>query len=155
MAKKQRIARLDPVYREHNPALSTVVIFDMDGTLALLGGRDPYNAFHCSNDPPHTPVLRVAQTMAEKFGLLIVSGRYEAVRPQTEFWLKKHEVPYAELFMRPDGDNRNDAIIKLEIFRDRIAPKYNVLCVYDDRDRVVEAWRWIGVPCFQVQSGAF
>ncbi len=153
--KRQRPARLDPVYRAHNPELPTAVVFDMDGTLALLGGRNPYDAFHCDRDPIHRPVLAMADVLAAHYTLLIVSGRYEKFRPQTETWLANNAVQYAELLMRPDGDNRNDAIIKAEIFRDKIAPKYNVHCAFDDRDRVVAMWRFLGVPCFQVQEGNF
>jgi hypothetical protein len=40
--------------------------------------------------------------------------------------------------MRPEKDYRSDEIIKSEIYDNFIEGNYNVLCVYDDRDRVVK-----------------
>ena len=57
--------------------------------------------------------------------------------------------------MRATGDNRNDAIVKNEIFDTYIRDKWNVVCVLDDRDRVVKRWRELGLACFQVNYGAF
>ena len=38
---------------------------------------------------------------------------------------------------------------------DGTIPRERVLCAYDDRDKVVAAWRAAGVPCFQVAPGDF
>lgn len=57
--------------------------------------------------------------------------------------------------MRPAGDTRNDAVIKEEIYQAEIAGKYNVEFVLDDRDRVVDKWRELGLKCLQVAKGAF
>lgn len=153
--KKRQPRRPDPVYRPHDPKLTDVYIFDMDGTLALLGGRSPYAPETCVHDPVHAPVMRVQKLLAKDYRIIILSGRENKYRRQTEAWLQQHGVKYYELFMRVTGDKRNDAIIKAEIFRDKIAPNYNVLAAFDDRDRVVKMWRWLGVPCFQVQDGDF
>lgn len=149
------IPRPDPVYRPFDPALPNVVIFDMDGTLSLLGGRNPYDASRCDRDPVHTPVLMVADTLSLNYPIIVVSARYEKVRPQTKIWLEHVGLRYLELLMRKDGDNRGDALVKAEIYRDDIAPRFNVQCVFDDRSRVVAMWRWFGVPCFQVAEGDF
>lgn len=155
MAKKQKIGRPDPVYRPFDPSLPTAVIFDMDGTLALLGGRNPYNAKTCDQDPVHAPVMRMADILRSHFTILVVSGRDSEFRPQTERWLADKAVQYERLFMRQAGDKRNDAIVKAEIFRDEIAPFYNIFAAFDDRQRVVDMWRWLGIPTFQVQEGNF
>jgi len=42
-----------------------------------------------------------------------------------------------------------------EIFDNHIAPKYNISYVLDDRDRVVDMWRSLGLTCFQVDWGNF
>lgn len=153
--RTRKIGRPDPVYLAHDPAKPTAVIFDIDGTLALLGGRNPYDASTCDRDPIHGPVVATAHMTMRHYPIIVCSGRHERNRARTESWLKAHGIIFTELLMRPDDDNRNDAIIKAEIFRDKIAPRYNILCAYDDRDRVVAMWRWLGVPCFQVQYGDF
>jgi len=152
---KKWIGSSDPVYLPMNAKLPDAWIFDMDGTLALLGGRNPYEPVTCDQDPVHHPVMRVQKLLSVHYNIIILSGREDLYRPQTERWLAKHGVHCAELHMRITGDNRNDAVIKAEIFRDQISPRFNVLGAFDDRDRVVKMWRWLGICCFQVQEGAF
>lgn len=57
--------------------------------------------------------------------------------------------------MRPAGDQRDDRIVKEEIYRREIEGKYNVRFILDDRDKVVRRWRELGLPCFQVADGDF
>jgi hypothetical protein len=57
--------------------------------------------------------------------------------------------------MRGNDDNRCDSIVKEEIYNEYIKDKYNVLAVFDDRDRVVDMWRRIGLPTYQVYYGSF
>ena len=57
--------------------------------------------------------------------------------------------------MRSTGDHRNDAIVKQELYEQEIAGKYNVDFCVDDRDRVVDLWRSLGLTCFQVAEGWF
>ncbi len=132
-------------------------IFDIDGTLASHEGiRSPYEWKRVGEDTLHRPVKTLLDLIhASGDEVLIVSGRDGECRPETEEWLTRHWILYRELFMRPAGDNRNDAIIKQEILHDQIAPHYNVLGVFDDRDRVVEMWRSVGLLCCQVAPGDF
>lgn len=93
--------------------------------------------------------------LSRDFDILIVSGRKEICRKDTEDWLQEKWITYTQLFTRKDGDNRNDAIIKEEIYREHIEPKYVILWAFDDRDRVVAMWRKIGLQCYQVDYGNF
>jgi hypothetical protein len=60
-----------------------------------------------------------------------------------------------KLFMRKTGDIRSDDIVKREIYETHIKPEWNVVCVLDDRQRVVDMWREIGLTCLQVDYGDF
>jgi hypothetical protein len=60
-----------------------------------------------------------------------------------------------DLHMRRDGDFRKDSIVKQEIYDEYIRDEYEVLFCLDDRNQVVEFWRGIGIPCFQVAEGNF
>ncbi|WP_456064519.1 phosphatase domain-containing protein [Hamadaea tsunoensis] len=53
------------------------------------------------------------------------------------------------------GEFRNDALVKLDLFDKHIRHRYRVEYVLDDRDRVVNAWRSIGLTVFQVAEGSF
>ena len=57
--------------------------------------------------------------------------------------------------MRPTGDDRRDEAIKRKIYDREIAPRFDVLCVLDDRDQVVRTWRALGLVCLQVAPGDF
>ena len=57
--------------------------------------------------------------------------------------------------MRKAGDQRSDAIVKREIYEQQIRGKFNVHCVFDDRQSVVDLWRSLGLSCFQVADGDF
>jgi hypothetical protein len=87
--------------------------------------------------------------------VLLVSGREDRHRAETERWLARHGIAYAELHMRPSDDKRRDSLIKHEIFQREIAPRFRVLFVLDDRTQVVEMWRALGLTCLQVADGDF
>jgi len=52
--------------------------------------------------------------------------------------------------MRPQHDYRPDAIVKVDLYRREIEPRFSVIGVFDDRRTVVKAWRDLGLACFQV-----
>ena len=57
--------------------------------------------------------------------------------------------------MRDKGNFEQDEIIKERIFHKEIEPNYNVLAIFDDRDKVVKMWRNLGLLCNQVYWGNF
>jgi hypothetical protein len=57
--------------------------------------------------------------------------------------------------MRKEGDHRDDDIIKLELLEQVRADGFEPIMAFDDRNRVVAAWRSAGVPCAQVAPGDF
>jgi len=138
------------IYQPVN-GLQDIVICDLDGTLSLLNGRNPYDASTCENDLLNHTVANIIKNYVTIF----VSGREEKYREQTEKFLLKHGIDYIDLFMRKTDDNRKDAIIKREIFDNEIRNKYNVSFVLDDRNQVVEMWRSLGLTCLQVADGNF
>lgn len=137
-----------PEFREH---LETVIICDLDGTLALLNGRNPYDASTCENDILNEAVYFVIKHKP----VIFVSGRTDKFRIQTEAFLAKHNLGHHPLFMRKEGDVRKDCIVKQEIYDNEIKDKYNVRFVLDDRASVVSQWRANGLICFQVDEGNF
>lgn len=137
--------------------LPTCVICDLDGTLAIHVARGPYDEDKCNTDAVDKAVQEVLFAMSARgHEIIFVSGRKDRVRKLTEDWLAdKADFQDVHLLMRKSDDNRNDAIVKNEIFDQHIRGKYNVVCVLDDRDRVVKRWRELGLKCLQVNYGAF
>jgi hypothetical protein len=140
-----------------SPAKKPAVIVDIDGTLAIITDRSPYSHHGVLKDKPNTPVIEVARALAAAgHSLVIVSGRSELARDDTELWLQRHlKVPFEGPFMRSEGDDRKDAVIKGKLYEELIEPNYEVLCVLDDRDQVVRMWRQRGLTCLQVAPGNF
>lgn len=131
------------------------IIVDIDGTLAHMSGRSPYDYTQVHTDTVDEVIRDLIGHYHRSHSIFIVSGRKNVCRLDTEDWLRKHTVPYIELYMRADGDDREDSIVKKEIFFLQIDPFYTVDFVLDDRNRVVKMWREIGLKCLQVAEGDF
>lgn len=139
------------VTAEQDPTLEKIVICDLDGTLCDTNHRSPYDASTCDKDSLNEVVASIIKDKK----VILVSGREDKYRPQTEKFLIKHKIKHLDLFMRKTGDFRNDTIIKQEIFDEHIKGKYCVEYCLDDRERVVKFWRSIGLTCLQVAEGDF
>ncbi|MFI1396217.1 AAA family ATPase [Streptomyces sp. NPDC020681] len=140
-----------------DPALPAAVMCDIDGTLAIRGARGPYDFTRCGEDLLNVSVRQALRSFqrADSDVIVLLSGRGEEHRPQTEAWLERHEVPYDELWMRAAGDGRRDDVVKAELFDAHVRHRYAVRVSLDDRDRVVAVWRRMGLPTWQVNYGNF
>jgi predicted kinase len=140
---------------EHNPNLPNAIIVDMDGTLALMGDRSPYDVSKCDRDLPNIPVLDTVKRWQSDTQIIIVSGRTDDGYDLTAAWLQQHGIEYKALLMRQKGDTRKDSIVKAEIYHQSIVDNYNVKFILDDRQQVVDMWRSLGLTVFQVAEGDF
>lgn len=144
---------------EYNPDLYDCYIFDIDGTLALMNNRSPFEWNKVGNDNANFGVMetfkRLRNTKHNPAKFIILSGRDEICRVETINWLKKNGIEFDALFMRPFKDNRKDALVKKEIYEREIKNKYNVIAILDDRNQVVDMWRSLDLTVFQVAKGDF
>lgn len=154
---RQFYQKRDILYTPQNEALPKAIMCDLDGTLALLNGRSPYDATQCDKDLLNVPVANTLKNYAKLgYTIILLSGRKDSSRTLTENWLQQHNISYNILLMRSANDNRKDAIIKKEIFDANILGKYYIEFVLDDRDQVVDMWRQeLRLACFQVYYGNF
>ena len=152
----KRWIKKSPDVLEQDESLRKAIIVDVDGTLAHMSDRGPFDWHRVHEDLVDNTV---AQIVRDYYGLgytiLIVSGRDAVCQKLTEEWLFKNGILYHEIFMRPEGDMRKDNLIKEEIFNNNVFGKWNVKFVLDDRDQVVRFWRSIGLKCLQVAEGDF
>lgn len=132
------------------------VIFDVDGTLMDNSGRNAFDWSRVMEDTPRQQVVELWHAMSELgYQCLVVSGRDGVCFDATAQSLNDAGIYPVEHFQRKQGDFRKDAIIKEEIFWEKIAPNYNVQLVVDDRKQVVEMWRRLGIQTWQVDEGDF
>lgn len=133
------------------------VLVDVDGTVALRGSRSPYDESLLHEDAPNMPVIEVVRALSDAgFRLVFVSGRTQSSLESTTAWIRMHvRRPIEQLYMREVGDDRRDALIKKDIYEDSIRDHFDILCVIDDRQQVVDSWRALGLTCLQVAPGDF
>ena len=144
------------------------VIFDLDGTLALIDerralaakpdGKINWKVFFAPEnialDKPNEPVIEMFKCLADRgFEMIILSGRDAISRAETRTWLKDQGIFPDILWMRPQGSFTPDNELK-QTWLGEIGVD-NVFCVFDDRDKVVQMWRDNGLTCFQVAPGNF
>lgn len=131
--------------------MRTAIIVDMDGTLALMGDRSPYDPHTVHLDTPNAPVVSMVHLLAAAgHQVIVMSGRTEKARYGTATWLNRHAIPFHALHMRANGDGRPDALIKEELFRTHVEPTHKVVAVLDDRLSVCRMWHRLGLPLFRV-----
>ena len=140
-----------------DPALPNAIICDIDGTLAKMKDRKPFEWHKVGQDELNPTVAMVLYSFVEKTDaeIILMSGRDEVCRKETEQWLRDNSIMYTELYMRPEGNNEKDSVIKTRLFDEHVRGRYNVELVLDDRNQVVETWRSMGLTCFQVADGNF
>ena len=143
-------------------------IVDIDGTVADASHRlhhiqkrpKDWDAFFAaqSNDKPIDHMRQLLHALRASMGvpLIYVSGRPEKYMHVTLDWLDLHQFPMGHrIYMRPDGDRRDDDIMKLDLLMQLKADGWDPIMAFDDRTRVVKMWRANGVPCLQVAEGDF
>ena len=99
--------------------MKNTIIFDLDGTLAIIDRRrdhaikmgkngkmnwnEFFNPAHIAFDEPNEPVIKMAQVFkSQGFKIVIFSGRNDISFDRTVEWLEWNDVPFDLLVMRPD-----------------------------------------------------
>lgn len=129
----------------------TAVIVDMDGTLAEMDNRHPFEWDKVGQDKLRTHVAVIVELYRKQgVKIIIVTGRDGCAEEESRKWLNKNGVGYDDFFIRPPGDSRKDYVIKREIYENNIKPHYNVVVVLDDRPQVIREWRRLGLNVINV-----
>jgi predicted kinase len=138
-------------------AQAKAAIVDIDGTVALMNGRGPFEWDKVDQDLPNQAIIDMVMGLhLAGYYILFTSGRDGACRELTRKWIKEcfpenfDEDMDWRLLMRKPGDQRKDTIVKEEIFREHILGHFNVVVVLDDRPSVCRMWRDLGLNVVQV-----
>lgn len=144
-----------PMPYNGTPGKPEACLVDIDGTLAHMKDRSPYEWKRVGEDDLDEVIAGIVDTLSSNYKIIVMSGRDGSCRDETIDWLDRHDIIFHDLFMRPVGDFRPDNIIKAELFNDYVRPYFNVKFVLDDRKQVVDMWRRMGLTCLQVAEGNF
>ena len=156
-------------------------VFDIDGTLADCSHRlhfikppagtihfnlkdvdwkPDWDSFHnsCDQDEPIKPVLKLLHDLLPCVdNITFLTGRPEQSRDKTIEWFAENaklDVGWRDLFMRKDGDHREDYVVKRELL-ERMGLDKSKTIIFDDRDQVVQVLRSDGWTVFQVKNGSY
>ena len=148
---RKYIAPLREKAIEYNENLEEAILVDVDGTLAHICDRDPYDASRAMGDSLDDAVSNIVNmAYGHGYKVIVLTGRHSGHLQVTTEWLEEKGVNYDEIFCRDEGDDRPDYIVKRELFEANIRDKYNVKYVIDDRPSVCRMWRSIGLKVLQV-----
>ena len=132
---------------------SPLVVFDIDGVLADVRHRLHFLATRPKNweaffaAAKGDQVLEVGAEFAKRAAatheIVYLTGRPDRLRAATQSWLDEHQFPAGRLVMRPAGDRRPSAVVKLHELR-RLRRESTVEMLVDDDPSVVDAARAAG-----------
>ena len=140
-------------YRGRVPTASVAVI-DIDGVVADVRHRlrhveppprwDRFFA-EAGDDPLLSVGADLAHQLALEHAIIWLSGRPESLREVTERWLHRNRLPPGPVLLRPVGDHRPAARLKLQRLYE-LARTQTIAAMVDDDPAVVRAVRVAGFP---------
>lgn len=141
-----------------------IIIIDIDDTLSLAGerfklatksdGKINWDIAHdpelVKKDKPNLPMVDLAKRYKKDgFKIVILTGRPDTIKEVTENWLYDNGIEYDELYMRV----KQEYYTKAYTFKKKIYEIYikdDVLCAYDDDEKIIQMWNELGIPAFKV-----
>ncbi len=145
------------------------IVFGLDGTLsnpaqrqhlAQAGVWDEYREA-ADRDEPFPDTARMLSDLTGTVVTAVVTSRDESQRAETEAWLRRHRMFPDAVLMRPVGDRRRKADVKVALLLEwcRFSPTSpigsewaDVLGLFNfavDADpKVAEVYRSLGLPCW-------
>lgn len=132
-----------------------IAVVDIDGVLADAAHRQhhldarprDWDAFFAEvgGDAPIPAGVALVQELAADHEVVLLSGRPERARRDTEAWLAATGVPYDRLILRRDADRRPAPSMKASALARLGGPQVVVLVVDDDPD-VIDRIMSLGYP---------
>lgn len=133
------------------------VSFDIDGVLVdsskrlascVRNGELDLSCFlDCAKltmDAP-THYIELANVLAKRFRVVVVTGRPEHMRKCTEEQLRRYGLSFDGLFMRPDEDRRPDPLYKADAISRLINDGVYILAHFEDNGDTARALRAKGI----------
>lgn len=141
------------------PSGAPLGILDLDGVLAdvrhrlrhVEGPVKDWHAFFAGipDDPPLAEGFAIVERLrADGHDLVVLTGRPERTRADTERWLARHGLPGVPVHMRRDGDRRPARQVKRSVVR-RLAAGRSIAVVVDDDPAVCAALEADGWPVYR------
>jgi phosphoglycolate phosphatase-like HAD superfamily hydrolase len=141
------------------------VVVDIDGVLSDAASRQHYleaprrdwRAFFnaCGDDPVIEEVRVLLDLLDPSLRVVLLTARPERVHHLTEAWLRRYEIRWDLLIMRPSPELSLAEAFKREMARELQARGFDLRLAIEDDRRNVEMFRAVGVPCVYFHSGYY
>lgn len=138
----------------YDPNKDECVIFDIDGTIAQMVDRMPYDWNRVKEDIVKDRVVDYLRAMADEYPIVICTGRDGVCEDLSKEWLYENKIPFDAFFIRKEKDQRPDFVVKEEMWKE-IEKTYNIHSMVDDRAQVVNHARSLGYTVLQVAHHTF
>jgi phosphoglycolate phosphatase-like HAD superfamily hydrolase len=163
--------------------MKDVIIIDLDGTLCddrhrdHLAKAEQWEEFHSllHLDEPFPDIVSLLRMTDQQHIVLAVTARNEMWRALTYSWFAKHSLmPYIDgLLMRPDDNYEPSEKVKIDLIEEWFREAHSeedlfdpaltlqqyvqsrVMFCLDDREKIIDAFRAYGLPCWQVRAGVY
>lgn len=134
------------------------VVFDLDNTLVDIKDEEAHHksrhesfAQEAERAPEIKKNVDKFKKDAKKENVVILTARSDAYRPETEDWLKEHDVKPDKLVMRPKDDTiSSDSKLKHRLLDKDISPQFKVKKAYDDKSKNVKMFEKHGIKAKKV-----
>ena len=127
------------------------VIFDIDNTILYHTNRLPFNWSDLSGDKLITGMdYLIDMFNFYDYYIIIITGRPELVRPQTEKWLTENGIIYDSLIMKLEQYEKGFIFKEREL--KKLLETYDIKFVFDDDTKCANMYKENGVIIFQPQN---
>ena len=140
-------------------------IVDLDGVLSDAASRQHYleaprrnwDAFFeaCGDDPVIEEVKVLLDMLHPRLQIVLLTARPERVHHLTEAWLRRYQIRWDLLVMRPWGDYDYARDFKQASVWDLRRYGFELRLAIEDDRRNVEMFRAEGIPCIYFHSGYY
>jgi hypothetical protein len=152
-------------WRDEPVEPGNAVVVDIDGVLSDAAGRQHYieaprrdwRAFFdaCGEDPVIEEVKTTLDLLDRDLQVVLLTARPDRVHHLTEAWLRRYQIRWDLLVMRPWGDYEMARDFKQSSVWDLRTYGFDLKLAFEDDRRNVEMFRYEGIPTLYVHSGYY
>lgn len=145
-----------PVEFKQDKNLPPCMLLDLDGTVAHMTNRTAFQWSRVGEDYVDTTIKAISNAIYfnHTANIIVCTGRDGVCLEESLNWLRDHNISFDKIYIRKQGDQRPDWVIKEELWR-QISKDYYIMGLIDDRNQVVRRARALGLKVLQVEYGNF
>lgn len=146
----------------------SIVFVDIDHTISDAYVRDHmiedasidnnWDEYHKAsiNDKPCEDIMTILDHLHENPSIIVIglTTRPEKWRTLTNSWLLENRFHFDYMIMRPDDDYSPSAELKIKQVKEWLGEDWQekILCVFEDNEKVITAFKAEGITVLQVHN---